>query len=107
MPIRRVEPVDTQKYLPDGGSFIKDVPFVPIYQDEKFILKHCRKAWDQPSGYRPDLYEKWTSGRAAELERYRKKFNFLKRMEEVDSNCLKLLEFFEIVEDSHRLQMNR
>ncbi|XP_063906218.1 MORN repeat-containing protein 5-like isoform X2 [Zophobas morio] len=34
----------------------------------EWIVKHCRKAWDEPAGYRPDLYEDWITGRKKELE---------------------------------------
>lgn len=31
-------------------------------------MDNCRKAWESNTGYRPDLYENWVSGRQAELE---------------------------------------
>lgn len=31
-------------------------------------MDHCRKAWTEQTGYRPDLYEYWCSGRASEME---------------------------------------
>ncbi|XP_044761206.1 MORN repeat-containing protein 5-like [Coccinella septempunctata] len=105
MPLRSVKPIDPKAYLPDGTSFIKDVPFVPVYQDEKFIERHCRKAWDETTGYRPDLYEKWMSGRTKEMERYRKKFDFVGGAQKVDSNCLKMMEFFRIVGENRRKEM--
>jgi len=39
---------------------------IPTAAEEKWIMENCRKAWDEPVGYRPDLYEYWTSGRADE-----------------------------------------
>ncbi|KAL3279261.1 hypothetical protein HHI36_016773 [Cryptolaemus montrouzieri] len=95
MPLPIVKPIEVNIYLPDGVSFVKKIPFVPVYQDEKFIIDHCRKAWDEPSGYRPDLYEKWMSGRQKECERYRKKLAASKDKDGDRSNCLKLLEFLE------------
>lgn len=29
-------------------------------------MQNCRKAWDEPVGYRPDLYKHWTTGRMNE-----------------------------------------
>ncbi|XP_064214175.1 MORN repeat-containing protein 5 [Tribolium castaneum] len=39
-----------------------------------WITRHCRKAWDEPAGYRPDLYEDWITGRRKELEELDKKY---------------------------------
>ncbi|XP_045461416.1 MORN repeat-containing protein 5-like [Harmonia axyridis] len=104
MPLKRVQPIDTTEYLPNGYAFIRKVPFVPIYQDEKFILERCRKAWDQPTGYRPDLYEKWMSGRAEETERYRKKFTT--PTDVPVSNCLKMLDFFKWIGEARKNELS-
>ncbi|CAG2068895.1 unnamed protein product [Timema podura] len=40
---------------PKDGRVIR----VPTTAEEDWILANCRKACDQPQGYRPDLYENW------------------------------------------------
>lgn len=29
-------------------------------------MENCRKAWDEPTGHRPDLYEHWVTGRTTD-----------------------------------------
>ncbi|XP_022903469.1 MORN repeat-containing protein 5-like [Onthophagus taurus] len=41
---------------------------IPSLNEEKWIKRYCRKAWDEPVGYRPDLYEKWTNGSKADYK---------------------------------------
>ncbi|XP_074030360.1 uncharacterized protein isoform X3 [Leptinotarsa decemlineata] len=36
---------------------------IPTPSRVKWIEKHCRRSWDEPTGYRPDFYEKWMVGR--------------------------------------------
>ncbi|KAF5286164.1 hypothetical protein FQR65_LT12922 [Abscondita terminalis] len=36
---------------------------IPTRAEELWIKQNCRKAWDEPVGYRPDLYEHWVTGR--------------------------------------------
>lgn len=40
----------------------------------EWIVKNCRKAWDENAGYRPEFYEDWISGRRSELEELDKKY---------------------------------
>nr|CAD7397399.1 unnamed protein product [Timema poppensis] len=42
---------------PEDGRITR----VPTAAEEEWIMANCRKAWDQPQGYRPDLYENWWS----------------------------------------------
>nr|CAD7201436.1 unnamed protein product [Timema douglasi] len=42
---------------PEDGRITR----VPTAAEEDWIMANCRKAWDQPQGYRPDLYENWWS----------------------------------------------
>ncbi|KAK4883702.1 hypothetical protein RN001_007021 [Aquatica leii] len=39
---------------------------IPTSAEETWIQQHCRKAWDEPTGYRPDLYEHWVTGRKSD-----------------------------------------
>ncbi|XP_017782640.1 PREDICTED: MORN repeat-containing protein 5 [Nicrophorus vespilloides] len=41
---------------------------IPNEEEENWIIKNCRKAWDEPTGFRPDLYNHWTTGRKASVE---------------------------------------
>ncbi|XP_069688230.1 MORN repeat-containing protein 5 [Periplaneta americana] len=41
--------------LPNTGKIVG----VPTKKREEWIKKHCRKAWDENVGFRPDLYECW------------------------------------------------
>ncbi|KAK5650947.1 hypothetical protein RI129_001976 [Pyrocoelia pectoralis] len=41
---------------------------IPTKSEETWIMENCRKAWDEPTGYKPNLYEKWASGRKGECE---------------------------------------
>jgi hypothetical protein len=43
-------------------------------QRHKWIVDNCRKGWDEPVGYRPDLYEDWITGRKKELEELERKY---------------------------------
>lgn len=47
---------------------IQDILWIPSQAQEEWIEKNCRKAWDDPTGYRPDLYEQWSSGGQDEPE---------------------------------------
>ncbi|KAK9879275.1 hypothetical protein WA026_004120 [Henosepilachna vigintioctopunctata] len=98
-PLRFVKPRETKRYDLEDISLIKDMPFVPIYQDEEFILSHCRKAWDEPTGYRPDLNEVWMSGRKEEAEALRAEVIPNKQGNEEESMSIKLLHHMkEVVE---------
>lgn len=44
------------------GEIQKDILWIPSSFQEEWIIKHCRKAWDEPIGYIPALYEEWTAG---------------------------------------------
>ncbi|KAI4460330.1 morn repeat-containing protein 5 [Holotrichia oblita] len=46
---------------------LKKVLRIPTAAEEKWIMHNCRKAWDEPVGYRPDLYKHWTTGRMTEV----------------------------------------
>ncbi|KAK9747347.1 hypothetical protein QE152_g5370 [Popillia japonica] len=46
---------------------LKKVLRIPTAAEEKWIMHNCRKAWDEPVGYRPDLYKHWTTGRMNEV----------------------------------------
>lgn len=37
----------------------KHIIRIPTKSEHLWILKHCRKAWTEPAGFRPDLYENW------------------------------------------------
>ncbi|XP_018336656.1 MORN repeat-containing protein 5-like [Agrilus planipennis] len=43
---------------------------IPTAAEEKWIIKHCRKGWDEPVGYKPELYEVWTTGTASSLHKF-------------------------------------
>ncbi|KAL1497734.1 hypothetical protein ABEB36_008641 [Hypothenemus hampei] len=36
--------------------------WIPSAAQEAWIVNNCRRAWDEPIGFRPDLYEEWTKG---------------------------------------------
>lgn len=69
MPAPRRKPVDLSYFRDEGAHFIKKVPFVPIYRTSQWIEDNCRKAWDQPTEYKPELFEYWFSGRKEQAER--------------------------------------
>ncbi|KAL3279263.1 hypothetical protein HHI36_016775 [Cryptolaemus montrouzieri] len=69
MPAPRRIPVDINIFKDDGTRFIRKVPFVPIYRTSQWIEENCRKAWDESTGFKPEYYEYWFSGRQ-DHERY-------------------------------------
>ncbi|CAG9774084.1 unnamed protein product [Ceutorhynchus assimilis] len=40
----------------------RKISWIPSAIQENWIVRNCRKGWDEPTGYRPDLYEEWTKG---------------------------------------------
>ncbi|ERL91038.1 uncharacterized protein LOC109538233 [Dendroctonus ponderosae] len=40
----------------------REISWIPTALQENWITHNCRKAWDEATGYRPDLYEEWTKG---------------------------------------------
>lgn len=52
----------------NASGEIQDILWIPSPAQEEWIEKNCRKAWDDPTGYRPDLYEQWSTGGQDEPE---------------------------------------
>ncbi|XP_060522920.1 MORN repeat-containing protein 5-like [Cylas formicarius] len=46
------------KMAEDGGEVVG----IPSPRLEAWIVEHCRKGWDENVGYKPELYEEWTTG---------------------------------------------
>ncbi|KAG5889251.1 hypothetical protein JTB14_006387 [Gonioctena quinquepunctata] len=63
-----------------NDSFLLEIPTA---KKVEWIEKHCRKAWDEPTGYRPDLYERWIAGYKEDI--YSKTFRTKKKDLEVKS----------------------
>ncbi|XP_023313082.1 MORN repeat-containing protein 5-like [Anoplophora glabripennis] len=53
------------KFILSHNTCDNDVS-IPTEDKIKWIKENCRKAWDEPTGYRPDLYENWNAGRRRE-----------------------------------------
>lgn len=47
---------------PNASGEIQDILWIPSPTQVEWIEKNCRKEWDVPTGYRPDLYEQWSTG---------------------------------------------
>lgn len=106
MPAPRRKPADLSYFRDDGAHFIRKVPFVPIYRTSQWIEDNCRKAWDQPTEYKPELYEYWFTGRKEQAERLNMRVQkqggkFVWQ----ESVCDELLRNFEIV--AERQKKNR
>lgn len=43
---------------------------IPQTLKKEWIIKHCRKAEDEPVGYRADFYKTWMAGRRRELRNF-------------------------------------
>lgn len=43
---------------------------IPSWLKKEWIQAHCRKAWDEPVGYCPELYHTWMAGRRSEVARF-------------------------------------
>ncbi|KAK9879271.1 hypothetical protein WA026_004117 [Henosepilachna vigintioctopunctata] len=102
MPSPKNVPVDENLLGDDGTSFIKKIPRVPIHKSCEWIETNCRKAWDEPTGYKPEYFEYWFSGKKAEG----KKLNMRVKseggkFEEKASLCENLLKDFERIADMH------
>ncbi|XP_044761204.1 uncharacterized protein LOC123318606 [Coccinella septempunctata] len=103
MPPPRRKPADLCYFRDEMAHFIRKVPFVPIYRTSQWIEENCRKAWDQPTEYKPELYEYWYSGRKDQARRLNMrvqkqggKFHWQ------ESVCDELLRNFEIVAERQR-----
>lgn len=46
----------------NASGEIQNNLWIPSPAQEEWIEKNCRKEWDTPTGYRPDLYEQWSTG---------------------------------------------
>lgn len=100
MPAPRRKPIDLSYFRDDCAQFIRKVPFVPVYRTSQWIEDNCRKAWDQPTGFKPELYEYWFSGRKEQAERLNMRVQKLGgRFVWNESVCDELLRNFEIVAD--------
>lgn len=47
----------------------KKIIRIPTAAEELWIITNCRKAWDEPTGYRPELYPRWFTGRRSDLDK--------------------------------------
>ncbi|KAJ8920091.1 hypothetical protein NQ315_011746 [Exocentrus adspersus] len=66
--------------LPDIDSCKR----IPTEEKIRWIKGNCRKAWDENTGYRPDLYDNWNAGRIRDLLHHESEIPTVKQVRTVE-----------------------